>query len=144
MTADKTAVPEWIDVAFADGFGWSTYAAHEGDKTRFIRSDLCASGQVQAVEMLGELLAYEEWQAHVGGVVPDRFIGVINRALEAYRAALTPAPQPEGQDHRAFPDAADGRPMPPMGDDLMTAGLSGDDARFVALQLARNGLKGGA
>ena len=50
MTADKTAVPEWIDVAFADGFGWSTYAAHEGDKTRFIRSDLCASGQVRALE----------------------------------------------------------------------------------------------
>ncbi|MBT0778028.1 hypothetical protein [Paracoccus sp. pheM1] len=55
-------------------------------------------------------------------------------------AALTPAPQPEGQSHRSFPDAADGRPMPPMGEDLMAAGLSGEDARFVALQLAQNGL----
>jgi hypothetical protein len=42
--------------------------------------------------------------------------------------------------HRSFPEAGDGRPMPPMGDDLMTAGLSADDARFVAVQLAQNGL----
>lgn len=44
------------------------------------------------------------------------------------------------QDVRSFPGAADGRPMPPMGDDLMIAGLSQDDARFAAIQLARNGL----
>lgn len=43
-------------------------------------------------------------------------------------------------DHRSFPDAADGRHMPPMGDELMTAGLNGEDARFVAIQLAQNGL----
>lgn len=45
-----------------------------------------------------------------------------------------------GHDHRSFPDAADGRPMPPMGDELMIAGLNGEDARFVAIQLAQNGL----
>ena len=60
-----------------------------------LNADLCASGQrVRAVEMLGELLAYDEWRMHNGGVVPDRFLGVINRARDAYRAALTPAPQP--------------------------------------------------
>ena len=30
--------------------------------------------------------------------------------------------------------------MPPMGDELMMAGLSGEDARFVAVQLDRLGL----
>ena len=42
-------------------------------------------------------------------------------------------------DHRSFPDAADGRPMPSMGDELMTAGLNHEDARFVANQLRKNG-----
>ena len=42
--------------------------------------------------------------------------------------------------HRSFPEVGDGRPLPPMGDDLMTAGLSAEDARFVAVQLAQNGL----
>ena len=42
--------------------------------------------------------------------------------------------------HRSFPEAGDGRAMPPMGDELMTAGLNADDARFVAVQLAQNGL----
>lgn len=41
--------------------------------------------------------------------------------------------------HRSFPEAGDGRPLPPMGDELMTAGLSAEDARFVAIQLRRNG-----
>jgi hypothetical protein len=41
--------------------------------------------------------------------------------------------------HRSFPDAGDGRPLPPMGDELMTAGLSAEDARFVAVQLRQNG-----
>lgn len=41
--------------------------------------------------------------------------------------------------HRSFPDAADGRPMPPMGDELMIAGLNVEDARFVAIQLRQNG-----
>ena len=41
--------------------------------------------------------------------------------------------------HRSFPEAGDGRPMPPMGDDLMIAGLGEKDARFVAVQLAQNG-----
>ena len=41
--------------------------------------------------------------------------------------------------HRSFPEAGDGRPLPPMGDELMTAGLGPDDARFVAVQLAQNG-----
>lgn len=52
-----------------------------------------------------------------------------------------PAPAPAVPvDQRSFPDAADGRPLPPMGDELMTAGLSAEDARFVAMQLAANGL----
>ncbi|OWJ73313.1 hypothetical protein CDV50_03265 [Haematobacter massiliensis] len=42
--------------------------------------------------------------------------------------------------HRSFPEAGDGRPLPPMGDDLMSAGLSAEDARFVAVQLVQNGL----
>lgn len=42
--------------------------------------------------------------------------------------------------HRSFPDAGDGRPMPPMGDELMIAGLGEKDARFAAVQLARHGL----
>lgn len=57
------------------------------------------------------------------------------------RGSTEPAPQPVADAmHRSFPEAGDGRPMPPMGDDLMTAGLSADDARFVAIQLAQNGL----
>ena len=42
-------------------------------------------------------------------------------------------------DTRSFPEIADGRSMPPMGDQLMSAGLSPDDARFVATQLRRSG-----
>ncbi len=42
-------------------------------------------------------------------------------------------------DTRSFPEVADGRPMPPMADELMSAGLSPDDARFAATQLRRNG-----
>ena len=42
-------------------------------------------------------------------------------------------------DRRSFPDAADGRPLPPMGEELMTAGLNHEDARFVATQLRQNG-----
>ena len=41
--------------------------------------------------------------------------------------------------HCSFPEAGDGRPMSVMGDTLMTAGLSADDARFVAVQLEQNG-----
>jgi len=41
--------------------------------------------------------------------------------------------------HRSFPEAGDGRPLPPMGDELMTAGLNAEDARFFAVQLAQNG-----
>ena len=41
--------------------------------------------------------------------------------------------------HRSFPDAGDGRPLPPMGEELMTAGLSPEDARFVAVQLRQSG-----
>ena len=57
------------------------------------------------------------------------------------RADLAAPSAQQAQDHRSFHDAADGRPMPPMGDELMTAGLNGDDARFVAIQLAQNGLR---
>ena len=41
--------------------------------------------------------------------------------------------------YRSFPEAGDGRPLPPMGDELMTAGLNDEDARFVAVQLRKNG-----
>lgn len=54
---------------------------------------------------------------------------------EAKTVCVQPA-----QDLRSFPEAADGRPMPPIGDELMTAGLNCEDARFVAIQLAQNGL----
>ena len=65
---------------------------------------------------------------------------------------MTPTPQPGSWPrppaalptvapalHRSFPEAGDGRPLPPMGDELMTAGLNAEDARFVAVQLAQNG-----
>lgn len=113
MSADKTAAPEWIDVAFADGFGWSTYAAHDGDKTRFIRSDLCASGQqVRALPRAvgddlkaGWTLSFEDLQ-DIRDAAGDwgytlYLKAVENIALEVERrilAALTPAPQAEGQD----------------------------------------------
>ena len=42
-------------------------------------------------------------------------------------------------DYRAFPDAADGRPLPPMGEELMAAGLNHEDARFVARMLRDEG-----
>ena len=42
-------------------------------------------------------------------------------------------------DHRSFPEAADGRKMPPMGHELMTAGLSAEDAAFAARMLRKEG-----
>jgi hypothetical protein len=49
-------------------------------------------------------------------------------------------PVAEAALHRSFPDVGDGRPMPPMGDELMICGLNEADARFVAVQLANHGL----
>jgi len=43
------------------------------------------------------------------------------------------------ENHRSFPDAADGRPMPPMGYELCAAGMSWEDAAFVARMLRQNG-----
>lgn len=45
----------------------------------------------------------------------------------------------ETSDYRSFPDAADGRPLPPMADELMAAGLNDEDARFVARMLRDQG-----
>ena len=42
-------------------------------------------------------------------------------------------------DDRSFPGAVDGRPLPPMANELMIAGLSVEDACFVARQLRNNG-----
>lgn len=42
-------------------------------------------------------------------------------------------------DQRSFPDAADGRPVPPMAAELWAAGLSVDDANFAAVQLRQSG-----
>jgi hypothetical protein len=42
-------------------------------------------------------------------------------------------------ENRAFPDAVDGRPTPPMTDELMAAGLGLNDAVFIARQLRKNG-----
>lgn len=42
-------------------------------------------------------------------------------------------------DQRSFPDAADGRPLPPMADELISAGLNEEDARFVAGMLRSEG-----
>ncbi|MCV2449403.1 hypothetical protein [Paracoccus sp. DMF] len=109
MTADKTAAPEWIDVAFADGFGWSTYAAHEGDKTRFIRSDLCASGQQvradrhQIARAIWDAMTWAAVQGAPDGTLPKYMewgnsLGECEarRTADRILAALTPAPQPEG------------------------------------------------
>lgn len=63
-------------------------------------------------------------------------IGEIATAIRAL-----PAVQVHDALHRSFPEAGDGRPMPPMGDELMIAGLNEKDARFVAVQLAQNGLR---
>jgi len=77
-------------------------------------------------------------------------IGGLLDLLDALAASLPTPTAVDGENsgetvgnealHRSFPDAGDGRPMPPMGDELMIAGLSEVDARFVAVQLARNGL----
>ena len=42
-------------------------------------------------------------------------------------------------DTRSFPDAADGRPVPPMCYTLMEAGLSSEDADYAARQLRGQG-----
>lgn len=42
-------------------------------------------------------------------------------------------------DDRSFPEAVDGRPLPRMAEELMIAGLSEDDARFVSRQLRQDG-----
>ena len=60
--------------------------------------------------------------------------------LRALRAAAPADPVAEAALHRSFPDVGDGRPMPPMGDELMICGLNEADARFVAVQLANHGL----
>lgn len=52
----------------------------------------------------------------------------------------TADPVAEAALHRSFPDAGDGRPMPPMGDELMICGMNEADARFVAVQLANHSL----
>jgi len=87
----------------------------------------------------------------------DGALGTVGNWFEGHAAAIRalaaspPTPtavdgensgEPVGNEalHRSFLDAGDGRPMPPMGDELMIAGLSEVDARFVAVQLARNGL----
>ena len=54
--------------------------------------------------------------------------------------ACQPAPEVARLRHRSFPEAADARAMPPGGDELMMAGLGGEDARFVAIQLMENGI----
>lgn len=41
---------------------------------------------------------------------------------------------------RAFPDAADGRPVPPMAAEIWAAGADLDTANFVARQLAASGI----
>lgn len=53
-------------------------------------------------------------------------------------ARILPAVQPDAL-HKSFPEAGDGRPFPPMMNELMTAGLNAEDARFVAVQLHQNG-----
>lgn len=82
-----------------------------------------------------------EYENQASKMQRDR--GDIARAALAASRAAPDCHQPDlvtAAQHRSFPEAGDGRPMPPMGDDLMTAGLNADDARFVAVQLAQNGL----
>ena len=66
-------------------------------------------------------------------------VASIIRELDAALDA-SPAPEVAGLRHRSFPDAADARPMPPGGDELMIAGLGGEDARFIAIQLMEHGI----
>lgn len=69
--------------------------------------------------------------------------GQAQEALDRALAAEARVKELEGfadARHRSFPDVGDARPMPPMGDELMIAGLSGGDARFVAIQLAEKGM----
>jgi hypothetical protein len=74
----------------------------------------------------------DDWRHEDAEAVIARLLAEI----DSLSGALIPHPAL----HRSFPDASDGRQMPPMGYDLMAAGLSSEDARFVALQLAQKGM----
>ena len=88
----------------------------------------------------------DEANAALIALAPTLAATVLRLTAEVAAITLTP-PASAGADlvaeaalHRSFPDAGDGRPMPPMGDELMICGLSEADARFVAVQLAYRGL----
>ncbi|MBT0780534.1 hypothetical protein [Paracoccus sp. pheM1] len=133
--------PEWIDVAFAEGFGWSTYAAHDGDKTRFVRSDLCASGQ-QVRALVDALERIAGQKGEYSRPFPETEDGYGTYAVMLARetlAALTPAPQPEGQ----VPVGADalidlieelGREVYYMLDDCETSGPVGEEVHTITTE----------
>ncbi len=81
-------------------------------------------------------------RAEMRNVIVEELPSVKSMRVEMAKAkaeALAPAQPAPGALHRSFPEAGDGRPMSVMGDALMTAGLSAEDARFVAVQLEQNG-----
>lgn len=102
------------------------------DRIAAVEEDMAADAQ--DAEETGEQLDSCDYDV----VMPYETAQTILAALPLSDLAAPSAQQ--AQDHRSFPDAADGRPMPPMGDELMIAGLNSDEARFVANQLAQNGL----
>ena len=89
----------------------------------------------------GDALAVLSDEIDLARIAMPQAVPILSADRRAISAlpAVQPAPAPAAL-RRSFPDAGDGRPMPPMGDELMAAGLSADDARFVAVQLAQNGL----
>lgn len=66
-----------------------------------LNADLCASGQVRAVDLdaiLDPIISYHRDRADAGGPgygIEDRMAAAVESAKAALRAALTPAPQPE-------------------------------------------------
>ena len=129
-TADVTygVMHDWLVAACAQGLMRAAYAEQAEAPTQASEIDaMMSAGLLSTVRTLARSL-YGENQTYPCDDV-KRMADDIWRRRKASCA-----------EHRSFPDAADGRAMPPMGDELMTAGLSADDARFVAIQLAQNGL----
>ena len=109
-----------------------TPATPEGDAI-----SRAAEGLRRIVEEIDGAMNHGTWRDDHGVRLKDTPEWVAFYNATSLRALTA---QPVAQDTRSFPDAADGRPMPSMGDELMIAGLSWEDARFVAHQLAQNGL----
>lgn len=122
----------WADEDYDVEQNWSVYRSDYA--TEYIRSDLIAALEAAAEER-GRIKGLRE----AALVKPSPEYGADWLGMSCAILARIPATQSDAL-HRSFPEAGDGRPMPPMGDELMIAGLGAEDARFVAVQLAQNGL----